>query len=253
MTPALFFPCSLLLLVTAGAAGIAIRRRYPALISEDHAGQFTAMQAAVLALLGLLVGFTFAMATNRFTERRQAELEEANAIRGAFLRTDTLPDAVRVVQRGLMRRYVEVRIEFYEAGDDDRRMLVALEHTTAAQTQLWKGIVQATGGRFDPAINAYLTSLTLTFDTAARRQAAFENRIPAMAWLLLAVVAGCSCFLVGLGVWRWNGLLLLVLPFVVASALTLIYDLDTPRSGVIRVRQSSMDRVWTLVNAGTSR
>ena len=88
MTPALFFPCSLLLLVTAGAAGIAIRRRYPALISEDHSGQFTAMQAAVLALLGLLVGFTFAMATNRFTERRLAELEEERAELARFQAAD---------------------------------------------------------------------------------------------------------------------------------------------------------------------
>ncbi len=85
------------------------------------------------------------------------------------------------------------------------------------------------------------------FAAAELRQTAYENRIPKTAWALLIMVAAVANFLVGLGVWRWNAFLLLILPVVVSSTLMLIYDLDAPRMGLIRVRQDSMERVQRLV------
>ena len=49
-----------------------------------------AIEAAVFALLGLLLGFSLAGGTSRLDTRRQLIIEEANAIGTAYLRLDTL-------------------------------------------------------------------------------------------------------------------------------------------------------------------
>ena len=68
-------------------------------------------------------------------------------------------------------------------------------------------------------------------------QAAWWNRIPAAAWVLLGILALCASVLVGLGASRSRGepVLLLVLPIVVGIAFLLIADIDSPRSGLIHV------------------
>jgi hypothetical protein len=49
------------------------------------------MEAAVFALLGLLLGSSFAGGTSRLDARRELILQEANAIDTAYLRLDLLP------------------------------------------------------------------------------------------------------------------------------------------------------------------
>src|SRR5580704_18609470 len=49
------------------------------------------IDAAVFALLGLLLGFSFAGAMSRFEARRELIVREANAIGTAYLRIDMLP------------------------------------------------------------------------------------------------------------------------------------------------------------------
>ena len=49
------------------------------------------IEAAVFALLGLLLGFSFAGGTSRLDAKRQLIIQEANAIGTAYLRLDQLP------------------------------------------------------------------------------------------------------------------------------------------------------------------
>ena len=49
------------------------------------------LEAAVFALLGLLIAFTFSGALSRFDVRRVQAVDEANAIGTAYLRIDLLP------------------------------------------------------------------------------------------------------------------------------------------------------------------
>jgi hypothetical protein len=50
-----------------------------------------AIEAAVFALLGLLLGFSFACATSRLDAKRELIVQEANAIGTAYLRLDCFP------------------------------------------------------------------------------------------------------------------------------------------------------------------
>jgi hypothetical protein len=54
--------------------------------SEDMRQEFGILLAATLTLLGLLIGFSFSMAANRYDQRKNLEEAEANAIGTEFLR-----------------------------------------------------------------------------------------------------------------------------------------------------------------------
>jgi uncharacterized membrane protein len=68
-------------------------------------------------------------------------------------------------------------------------------------------------------------------------QAAWWNRIPQSAWILLVGMAACCNLLVGYGAQsaKPSASVLFVLPVVVAIALFLIADIDSPRNGFIHV------------------
>ena len=69
------------------------------------------LESAILALLALMIGFTFAMALSRFEARREAVLNEANAIGTTALRARLLPPPHRAEALRLLREYVQIRLD----------------------------------------------------------------------------------------------------------------------------------------------
>ena len=71
-------------------------------LQEELRDDFGVVQAAVLTLLGLLIGFTFSMAISRYDLRKTYEEAEANAIGTEYVRADFLPaaDGAKVRLRG---------------------------------------------------------------------------------------------------------------------------------------------------------
>jgi hypothetical protein len=73
-------------------------------------------------------------------------------------------------------------------------------------------------------------------------QAAWWNRIPIAAWVLMAMTAICCNLLIGYGARdaKAEGALFVVLPLIVSIALALIADIDSPRGGFIRVNPQNL-------------
>ena len=69
------------------------------------------LEGAILGLLALMIGFTFAMALARFETRRDAVLNEANAIGTTALRARLLPAPYGVQALKLLQEYVQVRLD----------------------------------------------------------------------------------------------------------------------------------------------
>gem|GEM_PF-5456112 len=65
------------------------------------------------------------------------------------------------------------------------------------------------------------------------------------------LIACGAPFLSGVAMPRRSLLLLVILPLVTASALTMILDLDSPGSGWIKVSQSSTERVQQQIYSGS--
>lgn len=202
---------------------------------------FGVILAATLTLLGLIIGFTFSMATNRYDQRKNYEEAEANAIGTEYVRADLLPaaDAARV--RALLGKYLDQRVLFYTTRDKQR--LAHVNATTAQlQAELWSAVKAPAAAQPTPIVGLAVSGMNDVLNSQGYTQAAWWNRIPIAAWSLMAAIAICCNLLIGYGVRdaKAERNLLLVLPLLVSISFLLIADIDSPRGGVIRVNPQNL-------------
>ena len=237
--PVLIFFVSFTLLWFANWVGIRLRAGRKN-ISEEERPDFDIVLGAALTLLGLVIGFSFSMAVGRYDQRKNYEEAEANAIGTEYLRADLLPEADGARVRELLRRYLDLRIQHYRArNDDDLRRIDA--DTAGVQGELWS----ATSANVKEQQPISVVTLTVggmndVLNSQGYTEAAWRYRIPGEAWVLLLVTAICCCVLFGFQARRVDPKLGIVLPLLVAIALFLIADIDSPRSGVIRVHPQNL-------------
>lgn len=243
-----FFPIIGLALYAAGWFGVWLHERYSETVNPSLSS-FKTVETSVLGLLALLLGFSFAMAVNRYDLRQNLEVNEANAIGTTWLRTATMDDATRDATRKLLKQYGAVRLEFFGAGTDYAAIDASMAQAGAIQDQLWSLAVENAKAHRDPIDALFLATLNDTIDLSEKRTAALENRIPIAAWVLLLFIAATSSALVGIGTATKSRGLLWLLPLIVGSTMMLILDLDNARTGLVRVPQHSMDRVVAQMNA----
>lgn len=210
---------------------------------EARKSQIGSTMGAVLGLLGLLLGFTFALAAARYEGRRELVLKEANAVGTTFLRASFLPDAHRIAVEGLLRRYTEVRMDFYAAGEDETKIAAAERAAAQLQSELWAHTVAAGREAPTPLVPTFINALNETIDLDATRMNALRNHVPGAVWLLVLAVAGCGCGLSGCAAGATgvrSTFSVAVLPLLTAVVITLIADLDRPRGGLIGISQQPL-------------
>ena len=123
------------LLRLAAWLGMVIRSRRQT-SPESARSDYGVIVGATLTLLGLLIGFTFSMATTRYDQRKSLEEEEANAIGTEYAHLAFLPATDSVLLQPLLRQYTDLRIRFYSPRD--KRDLEQIDAETARmQNQLW--------------------------------------------------------------------------------------------------------------------
>jgi hypothetical protein len=231
--PALVFVLSFVVLWLAAWAG-ARYRRGRAMAAETRQ-DYNLILAASLTLLGLLIGFSFSMAASRYDQRKNLEAAEANAIGTAFLRADLLETADRTRLRTMLVRYVELRIRYYRAGQADVAPIDA--ETARLQNEMWTAVTGAAKQRADAMAALVVAGMNEVINAQGYTQAAWWNRLPTAAVLMMAAIAlGCN-LMIGYGAPSITprNPLLAVLPLLVAVAVCLIDDIDTPRHGLIEV------------------
>src|ERR1039457_7102724 len=114
--PRIFFLFSLLVLWLSAQAGTWFRSRRP--LKDGEREDFNIVEAATLTLLGLIIGFSFSMATTRYDLRKNYEEAEANAIGTEYVRAGLLPAADGAGVRAQLEKYVELRLRFYRTRDE---------------------------------------------------------------------------------------------------------------------------------------
>jgi hypothetical protein len=217
----------------------------------EHVGvreDFGVVQSATLTLLGLIIGFSFSMAIGRYDQRKTYEEAEANAIGTEYVRADLLPpnEASRV--RELLRQYTDLRVRFYLTRDLAELKQIDLE-TTQTQSQLWVAASQSATAQPTPVRALAVAGMNDVLNSQGYTQAAWWNRIPVGAWLLMFGIALFANLLIGYGGHKMRPKLLMVLPLIVAVSFFLIADIDSPRRGVIRVHPQNMESLQAGFNA----
>jgi len=209
----------------------------------EQRAQVSTVQVALLGLLGLMLGFTFAMALSHFDLRRQLVVDEANSIGTTGLRASLLPEKYRDQTAHLVREYVTATIEFYDAGNDRARLNASIKKAGSLQDQMWSNAVAAARDRPDLITYAFIESLNATIDMSEKHLEALENRIPPVVWWVLFLAGAVACFLTGRLYRHQRTFAVFALPLVLAAVLGLIADLDAPRTGLIRTSERSMMRL----------
>jgi hypothetical protein len=232
---------SLFLLWLAALLGVRLRmNRKP--MEPDERNDFDIIVAAALTLLGLIIGFTFSMATSRYDQRKNYEEEEANAIGTEYLRANLLPaaDAAKIQQT--LRAYLDLRIAFYNSRQGSALAQVNAD-TARVQSELWNMVETSVRPNPTPVAALVVSGMNDVLNRQGYSQAAWWNRIPIAAWGLLFTIAIACNLLIGFSAHRVDtkARRYLVLPLIVAIALLLIADIDSPRGGIIRVRPQNLE------------
>lgn len=237
--PLVFFVFSLVFLWLAAQVGAFVRRRRP--LKENSRDDFEILEAASLTLLGLIIGFSFSMATSRYDQRKNYEEAEANAIGTEYVRADLLPAADRASVRALLANYLEQRILFYRAREE-RQLQQVNASTEQLQAKMWAAVRASGAAQPTPVVALAVSGMNDVLNAQGYTQAAWWNHIPAAAWSLMIAVAIFSNGLVGYGVRsaKVNAGLLFVLPLIVSIAFLLIADIDSPRTGLISVTPQNL-------------
>lgn len=203
------------------------------------------IQASVLGLLALMLGFTFSMSMQRYDSRSMALIEEANAIGTTLLRARLLPQQYQDDARELLGQYIEVRVAMGQiALTNHERRSEYNQQVSAMQQGLWALAVQATDA--DPravTTGAFVQSLNATIDAQGKRNALQEMHVPETVLFLLFIV-----FIASGGMMGYSGGLSgkrIIAPVVLVSLLVtlivfLIIDLDRPKRGLIQVNQAPL-------------
>jgi hypothetical protein len=210
---------------------------------EALKGQIGGIQGAILGILALLLGFTFAMAMNRYETRRELVLKEANAIATTYLRASFLPAPDQIAVEDLLRQYVDVRLAFYAAGNDEGKIAAAESEAGKIQRELWSRTVGA-GKESPSALTAsFVNALNDAIEFDATRMQAMQMRVPGVVWILVLLVASCGCCVTGYAAGasgKRGAFTNVILPLLITVIIFLIADLDSPRHGIIGVNQAPM-------------
>lgn len=236
-SPVLVFVLSFVILSLSAKTGDILSNRLRPLEDEERS-DFGVVLGALLTLLGLLIGFTFTMAVSRYDQRKNYEAAEANAIGTEYERAELLSVGDGARLRELLKKYTDERVLFYRTRDP--QMLAKVNTDTAEmQKELWSaaraGATQATA-----MVALAVSGMNDVLDSQGYTQAAWWNRIPIAAWLLMAVVAIYSNLMVGYVAHRTKRRLFLILPLAVSISFFLIADIDSPRWGLIRVAPQNL-------------
>ena len=235
--PLLIFAFAFVVQCAAAWIGDLCRRR-SAPIDEAARKDFGTILPAALTLLALIIGFSFSMASSRYDQRKTLEEAEANAIGTEYVRADLMAAAQAAQIWELLVKYTQHRILFYQ-GTDAVQLRQIDSETAALQSELWHAVTQPALAAPTPIAALVVAGMNDVLNSQGYTQAAWWNRLPTGAWVLLTVVAIVGNFLFGYSERRDGGprakLMLMLLPLIVSVPLFLIADIDTPRGGVIRV------------------
>lgn len=231
--PFLIFTFSFIVLWLSALIGASFPKKLE-LSEADLRDDFAFVQAAILTLLGLLIGFTFSLAVSRYDQRKNYEEAEANALRKEYVRADLLPAADEARVRELLRNYLDQRIRSYAARDVLRLRQIEAD-TAELRKELWSAALARGTAQPASVVAPVVSGMNDLFNSRGYTEAASWNRMPVEAWVSLIVIAICSNLSISYGAGRTNSRLAMTLTLAVSVSFFLMGDIDSRRGVVFRV------------------
>jgi len=200
------------------------------------------MVGATLGLLAFLMAFVVSMAVDRFDNRRQLVMDEAVAIRNAYLQAGYLVEPFPGEIRAILSEYVDLRLAAPDAGSDIYQVIARSEEIHRELWSLAEEVVATTPARDE--VSMFVGSVNEVINQHARRSiAVLITRLPATIVLGLYMIAIFCLALVGYQqsfAGKRNLFSVLVMAFIFTVVMMLIIDLDRAQEGFLQVNQQAM-------------
>ncbi len=209
--------------------------------------------SAIVSLLALMISFTFSVALNRYDNRRELVVEESAAINMAWQRSRLVGEPIRSSIEKKLERYVDQRLIYFQQDrlTDRRRASDTTGRTIRAE--MWDDADRLGAANVQPLLaRGLIDALTRIDDAAARRESVAREHIPLLVIDLLMLFSLIAAGVLGYAsamnnsVNRAANSAFFVL---VTLSITLVLDLDRPRTGMVIVSQLPMQELNTLMDA----
>lgn len=214
---------------------------------------------ALLSLLAFMLGFVFAMADERFDQRKTLVLNEANAIGTTWLRARTLPPPFPERIIPLLRDYLEVRADQGSAPPAARPDLPqAMARSDELHERLWlQTIALARTHPESRLVPLFMSSLNEMIDLhQSRVTVALDFRIASSVWWTLYIVAALALAITGYHAGRGGAHhplpVTLALLLALSTVLVLILDLDRPAQRLFRVEHRVLAELHETMESQTA-
>ena len=236
LVPGLIFPMTLIMLEVGRRVGLRRMTQDP---KSARAGT-GAVEGAVFALFGLLIAFTFASAAARYETRRDLILRHATAIGTAWMRLVLLPEKAQPEIRKNFRQYVDAIMQSpYWFGEDPRVYEQIAAQVFKLQGKIWQLAETAAPREGHPQVaSLVLPALNEMFDLSTSRYSVAKFHISEVILSFLFVLSMLASLLAGYAMGaakHRNWLHMILFALLVTLTLYIIFDLEFPRVGFIRL------------------
>lgn len=205
-------------------------------------GPVGAAVGASFGLLAFMLAFTFQIAANRYTTRKELLLTEVTNIRTTYLRAGLIPQPFQSSSRKLLVEYVDLRVDLSK---DQSKLENAMFHSQQILDTLWSSSEKLTEiDRSSEAYSLYISSVNDLVDNYNHRVTmTLEYRIPNVVLVVLGIITFLSMFVLGYQFGtsgKGNYRLSALLAAIFAIVMLLILALDRPETGLAKINQKPM-------------
>ena len=199
---------------------------------------------ALLALMGLVLAFTYSFSLSRIDLRKDALVQEVNAIGTAFLRADLLPEPGRTELRAHLLDYARTRL----MTEDAKRSLALaqrqIEESLAAQAELWPATKRALQADVPAPVKILnIQAINDVIDAHTVRIAVGFDRLPMSVFILMVGVAALSVgFAAQIAAQEGMFIRARISAFalVLSGLIFIIVDFDNSSRGLVQMSQDSV-------------
>jgi hypothetical protein len=229
------------LMLASFVLGWRLGRRWPGMGKAP----MSQLDRATVAILGLLLAFTFSLALAEHQQRRQRAIDDANAIGNFYTCASMLDEPLRGQLQHLVRRYLERRVLLGHAHGKKAALNRALPVFSQMHAEMQRLVREAVMQK-SPVTIPLVNNLNEVTSSHAARLAAVHHRVPWSILLLLGVAAIVSMLIVGIeqGAVGERSLAPVTVFIVLVSLVVWVtLDLNQPGTGAITVSQEPLERL----------
>ena len=225
--------------------------------NKAQMAQVRAIMGASLGLLAFMLAFSFNTAQMHFEERAKAYMLEVSAIDSAYRSADLILHAERDEAKSQLREFAQLRLETARLArmNDMAGVIDHIRESERIHDRLWdlaQVSMENEGAGEDTGLFAQ-SVLAMIDAHDMRLQAAFFNRVSPIIWLTLYGMAVLSMavtgYQAGLTTTR-SSFATWTLALSFAFVMTLITDLDRPRTVLFQSNQDLMIELHSRMDGG---